>query len=124
LAVERGSHHDYGRAQIYGVVKECVHRSQAFGERYTVQSGGVSSLLINTSQSAGPNAHSAVLPTLDHVSILYSNTLYDAGRCFFLLCVHTSATIPMPAVRLIIHFSNVLASCRYNAAIIKHHACD
>jgi hypothetical protein len=81
-------------------------------------------MLIDTLQSAGPNTHNAVLPPLDHVSILNSNTFYYARHCFFLLYVHTSTTIPMSAVRLIVHFSNVLASCRYNPAIIKHHACD
>src|SRR5450432_3219024 len=79
---------------------------------------------IATSQSAGPNTHNAVFSPFDHVSVLYSNTLYYTWRPFLLLGVYTSTAIPMATVRLIVDFRNVLACRADDSTVVEHHACN
>ena len=93
------------------------------GRRVILQLCGEYAAVRNsTSQSAGPDTHDAVFSPFDHISVLYSNTLYYTWRSFLLLGVDTRTAIPMTTVRLIVDFYNILAGRAHNPTIVEHHA--
>jgi hypothetical protein len=70
---------------------------------------------------ARPHTNRAVLPSLNQIAILDPNMFNDRvrrGVCF----INTGPTVPVPAIRLVIHLNYTLASCRHDASCVKHHA--
>jgi hypothetical protein len=75
--------------------------------------------------STRPHTHGAVSATFDEVAVLYPHTFYHRMRCLVIFVrTNTRAAIPVAAVGLVVYLDYRLASCRNDAAGIKHHAGD
>lgn len=70
-----------------------------------------------------PNPHNPILPPLSQIPILNLHPLHTSWAPPFLLGIHTSAAIPMPAICFIVDFGYGLACCGDDAARVEHHAC-
>ena len=81
---------------------------------------------LNTSipSLACPYANQAILSAFNHVSLLYTYTLYDGGRFRLFSLNYTCTAVPLSALDLIIHLHDIFACCTYDSPSVKHHAGD
>jgi hypothetical protein len=70
-----------------------------------------------------PHTNRTVLPTLNQIAILDPDMFNDRVRRSVCL-ISTGPTVPVPAIRFVVHLDYTLASCRNDAPCVKHHAGD
>lgn len=74
--------------------------------------------------STSPHTHHTIFSSLDHVSILYSDSFHNGGCRSVLFRCDTRTTVPMTAIGLVVDFSHVFTRRGDDPARIKHHACN
>ncbi len=110
-------HNGPGECQLYG---ELIMYISARLENDSGRNGARKFVLFST----GPNAYNAIFATLGKVTVFDSYSL-DCGRASSILLRSNSSTaIPVPSVRLVVDFRDILSGCGDNASRVKLHACD
>jgi len=73
---------------------------------------------------ASPDSYNTIPAALGQVPILNANLFNNSRGLLLFSGRDASSAVPVPPVRLVIHFGNVFAGSRYNPAAIEHHARD
>lgn len=77
----------------------------------------------NALSLARPCANDTIFPTFKQEAVFDPDPINDAGLSTF-AHFKTCATIPLPPVRLVVHFHDALARSSNDPSRVKHHACD